>query len=168
MTATYVPIRADIRWTNVNYREDPEDPDAEPRLGHYHYFNESWSRCLVDHLQLMGDETLLTEAKSMTYMPGADAAFMVAVDPGLRGEDERRDPDGSAPLFGQGPTKLTKYWPEAKDYVISSLPQPLAGERSMLAVIGDDMLCIGPTNTPEQNIKMMPGDTHTRSFLITS
>ena len=97
----------------------------------------------------------------MTYVPGADTAFIVAIDPGLRGEDERRDPDGSAPLFGQGPTKLTKYWPEAKDYVISSLPQPLTGERSRLAVIGGDMLCIGPTSTPEQNIKMMLEDTHT-------
>ena len=109
----------------------------------------------------MGDETFLTEAKAMTYVPGADTAFIVAIDPGLRGEDERRDPDGSAPLFGQGPMKLTKYWPEAKDYVISSLPQPLTGERSRLAVIGGDMLCIGPTSTPEQNIKMMLGDTHT-------
>ena len=163
MTATYVPITFDIRWTNMNYREELEDPHAESRLGHYHYFNEAWQRCLADHLQLMGDETNLAEAKAMTDVPGADTAFIVAVDPGLRGEDERRDPDGSAPLFGQGPTKLTKYWPEAKDYVTSALPQPLTGERSRLAIIGGDMLCLGPTSTPEQNIKMMLQDTHTHT-----
>jgi hypothetical protein len=109
----------------------------------------------------MGDETLLHEAKAQTYVRGADSAFMAAVDPEFRGMDERRDPDGSAPLFGQGPTKLAKYWPEAKDHIISSLPQPLAGEESTLAVIGGDMLCLGPSNTPVQNIAMMLGDTHT-------
>jgi hypothetical protein len=161
MTATYVPITPDIRWTNMNYCDRLENPQDESRLGHHHYFNEAWQRCFIDHLQLMGDETNLAEAKAMTYVPGADTAFIVAMDPGLRGEDERRDPDGSAPLFGQGPTKLTKYWPEAKDYVISALPQPLTGERSRLAIIGADMLCLGPTSTPEPNIKMMLEDTHT-------
>ena len=74
MTATYVPIQADIRWTNTNYRGKPENPDEEPRLGLFHYFNETWRRHLIDHLQLMGDETLLHEAKAQTYVRGADSA----------------------------------------------------------------------------------------------
>ena len=86
---------------------------------------------------------------------------MIAVDPEFKGIDERCDPDGSAPLLGQGPTKLAKYWPEAKSHIISSLPQPLRGEESVVAVIGGDMLCLGPTNTPVQNIGLMLADTHT-------
>ena len=112
-------------------------------------------------MHLKGDETNLAEAKAMTYVPNADTALFIAMDPDLKGEDERRDPDGSAPLFGQGPTKLTKYWPEAKDYVTSALPQPLIGEKSRLAIIGADSLCLGPTSTPEMNIHLMLEETHT-------
>jgi hypothetical protein len=161
MTATYVPIQADIRWSNTNYRDEPENPDDESRLGHFHFYNETWRRHIIDHFQLTGDETLLLEAKAQTYVQGAGEAFMIAVNPEFKGIDERCDPDGSAPLLGQGPTKLAKYWPEAKSHIISSLPQPLRGEESVVAVIGGDMLCLGPTNTPVANIGQMLADTHT-------
>ncbi len=122
---------------------------------------KAWRRLIVDHFQITGDETLRLEAKAHTYVPGTDDAFMIAVNPMFKGLDERCDPDGSAPLLGQGPTKLAKYWPDAKSHIISSLPQPLRGEESVVAVIGGDMLCLGPTNTPVANIGQMLSDTHT-------
>ncbi len=66
MTATYVPIQADIRWSNTNYRDKQENPDEESRLGHFHFYNETWRRHIIDHFQLTGDETLLLEAKAQT------------------------------------------------------------------------------------------------------
>ena len=68
MTATYVPIQADIRWSNTNYRDKQENPDEESRLDHFHFYNEAWRRLIIDHFQLTGDETLLLEAKAQTYV----------------------------------------------------------------------------------------------------
>ena len=70
------------------------------------------------------------EAKAQTYVQGTDDAFMIVVSPAFEGIYDSRDPDGSAPMPGQGPTKLAKYWPEAKDHMISALPQPLRGDET--------------------------------------
>ncbi|MDP7304135.1 MAG: hypothetical protein QGG09_13605, partial [Pirellulaceae bacterium] len=160
MTATYVPVETDIRYCNANYNDQEERPENESRLGHFHYYNEVFRRLIIDHFVITGEDRLLVGAKAQTYVHGTDDAFLIALSPGFKGIDDRRDPDGSAPLPGQGPTKLTKYWPEAKEHMISALPQPLRGDETELVIIGDDILCLGPTRTPVANIGKLLSETH--------
>ncbi|MDP7303297.1 MAG: hypothetical protein QGG09_09365, partial [Pirellulaceae bacterium] len=160
MTATYVPLETDIRFCNANFRDREEKPEQDSRLGFFHFYNEMHRRIICDHFVLTGEDRLLVEVKAQTFIHDTDESFLVALSPTFMGIDARRDPDGSAPLPGQGPTKLTKYWPDAKEHMISALPQPLRGEETELVVIGDDMLCLGPTRTPVDNIGKLLSETH--------
>ena len=87
--------------------------------------------------------------------------LLTALSPKFTGVMESRDPDGSAKLPGQGPIRLTKYWPEVKDYMITSLPRPMAGSETEFYVVADDIFCLGATRTPVANISQLLFQTRT-------
>ena len=98
--------------------------------------------------------------KAQTFIHKTDETFCVALSPGFMGLKAGCDPDGSAKLPGQGPVRLTKYWPEVKQYMVTALPQPQRGAETELIIIGDDLLCLGATRTPVANIGLLVRETH--------
>ena len=76
---------------------------------------------------ITGEDQFLVDLKRQTFCHDTDVTLMTALSEKFAGVMESRDPVGSAKLPGQGPIRLTKYWPEVKDYLVTSLPRPMAG-----------------------------------------
>ena len=160
MTVTYVPLEQDVRFCNANLRGYDERADRDSRMGFFHFYSDMHRRALCDHFVLTGQDRLLVEMKAQTFIHDTDEMFLVALNPKFMGLEASRDPDGSATLPGQGPTRLIKYWPAVKQYMITALPQPLRGAETELVVIGDDLLSLGATRTPVDNIGKLLFETH--------
>ena len=99
--------------------------------------------------------------KSQTFIHDTDEMFLLALSPNFVGLQASRDPDGSAKLPGQGPLRLTKYWPAVKQYMITELPRPLAGAETEIYVVADGLFCLGATRTPIANLERLLFSTHT-------
>ena len=160
MTATYIPTEHDIRFCNANLVGSEEDDPQDSIIGFYHYYSDAYRRLICDHFELKGESRLLVEMKAQTFIHKTDETFCVALSPGFMGLRADCDPDGSAKLPGQGPVRLTKYWPEVKQYMVTALPQPQRGAETELIVIGDDFLCLSATRTPVANIGLLVRETH--------
>ncbi len=93
MTATYVPTETDIRFCNANFRNQEETPEQDSRLGHFHFYHELFRRLVCDHFVITGEDRLLVEVKAQTFVHNTDETFLIALSPGLKGIDARRDPD---------------------------------------------------------------------------
>ena len=152
MTSTYIPLEHDIRFCNANLRGWEETAPQDSRMGFVHFYSDMHRRTLCDHFVLTGENRLLVEMKSQTFIHNTDDMLLVALSPKFMGLEAGRDPDGSAKLPGQGPVRLIKYWPDVKQYMVTALPQPQRGAETGLIIIGDDFLCLGATRTPVANI----------------
>ena len=113
-----------------------------------------------DHFELKGESRLLVEMKAQTFIHKTDDTFCVALNPEFMGLKPKRDPDGSAKLSGQGPIRLSRYWPQVKKYMVTALPQPQRGPETELIIIGGNLLCLGATKTPVANIGLLVKETH--------
>jgi hypothetical protein len=71
------------------------------------------------------------------------------------------DPDGSAKLLGQGPIRMIDYWKEVKK--VHGYSPAAAAERTRNRVDSRrrNLLCLGATRTPVENIGLLVRETHT-------
>ena len=115
MTSTYIPTERDERFDNANLAEKDSMFEQSSRMGFFHYYNSLFWRMTADHFELTGETHLLTELKAQTFVHKTDHMFCIALNPEFMGLRPKRDPDGSAKLAGQGPTRLSRYWPQVKE-----------------------------------------------------